>query len=360
MVPDRMATKRDYYDLLGVDRGAGDKEIKAAYRRLARKYHPDVNRDDPKAEERFKEISEAFAVLSDPEKRAKYDRGGHEAFGPDFDPFAGAGFDFRSAGLGDLGDLFEMFTGGGQRGPRRAQRGQDLQLEMRLPFADAVRGTTVTVQIPRQETCAVCRGSGVRPGGGETTCPDCRGTGRESRGRAGMRVSLTCRRCGGAGKLRGDPCSACRGTGLTRKEERVRVRIPPGIEDGGRVRVPGKGDSGGGGGASGDAFLVIRVEPDPRFRREGRDLVCEVTVGLARAALGGTVQVPTLDGAATVTLPAGTRSGQRLRLRGRGVPAHRGRPAGDLHAIVQIEPPRKLDDRSRELLEEFARLNPVP
>lgn len=358
-----MATKRDYYELLGVDRSAGEKEIKAAYRRLARKHHPDVNPNDPKAEERFKEISEAFAVLSDPDRRAKYDRGGHEAFGPDFDPFAGAGFDLRSVGLQDLGDLFEMFAGAGGRGRGRARppdRGRDLQLEMSLPFADAVRGATVSVEIPRRASCGACRGSGVRSGSAETGCPACGGTGRESRGRAAVRVSMTCRRCGGAGRLRGDPCSTCGGAGVERVQDRVRVRIPPGIEDGGRVRIPGKGDAGAAGEGSGDAFLVIRVESDPRFRREGRDLVCEVTVGIARAALGGTVRVPTLDGSATITLPPATRSGRRLRLRGRGVPGHRGRAPGDLQVIVQIEPPRSLDARSRELLEEFERLNPVP
>lgn len=297
------STKQDYYEILGVPRDADEKTLKAAYRRLARKYHPDVNPDDKSAEDKFKQISEAFAVLSDPAKRATYDRRGHAAFGPDFDPFAG--FGFRTSGHGgipDLSDLFEMFglnVEGGRR--RRApRRGQDLQLEVRIPFVEAVKGTTLDFVIPRH------------------------------------------------------------GTGGRRVEERVKVRIPPGIEDGGRVRLSGKGDASPGGGRPGDAYLVIRVDPHPRFRREGRDVVCNVPVGLARAALGGTVKVPTLDGTATINLPAGTVSGRKLRLKGRGVPSRNGTAPGDLLAVIEIHPPKDLDKRSRELLEEFERLNPEP
>jgi len=303
-----MRRKKDYYETLGVPRNADEKAIKAAYRRLARQYHPDVNKE-PGAEDRFKEISEAFAVLSDSQKRARYDRGGHEAFGPDFDPFAGFGFDFRRQrgaggggfGFPDLAEIFEMFgigaAGGGR--PARARRGNDLQLEVRVPFGDAIKGATLDLVIPRQ-------------------------------------------------------------AGPSRIEDRVKVRIPAGIADGERVRLAGRGDSPPDGGRPGDAYLVVRVEPDPRFRREGNDLLTDVAVGLARAALGGEVSVPTLDGSATINLPPGTRSGQKLRLRGKGVPAGKSRPAGDLLAVVQIHPPRKLDARSRELLEEFERLNPAP
>lgn len=280
-------TKKDYYDILGVSRQATEKEIKGAYRRLARKYHPDVNPGDPKAEDRFKEVAEAFAVLSDPEKRAKYDRGGHDAFGADFDPFAG--FDVSQFGFGGFGDLFEMFGGRAARGPRR---GGDLEFEVQIPFLEAIRGTTVDLAIPR---------GGERP-------------------------------------------------------SRVKVRIPSGIDDGERVRVPGQGASGRQGGAAGDAYLRVRVEPHPLFRREGDDLVCEVPVGIARASLGGKVEVPTLDGHATIRIPSGTRSGQRFRLRGRGVPGRGSNRDGDLYAVVQIVPPRRIDGRVREILEELERL----
>lgn len=290
--PTKVPTTKDYYEILGIARTASDKDIKAAYRRLARKYHPDLNPGDKAAEGKFKELAEAFAVLSDPAKRAKYDQGGHEAFGPGFDPFAGMGFDFRNFGIGDLSDLFEVVGAGGRRGRTRARRGGDVQMEIRIPFVDALRGTTIEVPLPRQ-----------------------------------------------------DP---------------VKVRIPEGVEDGDRVRLGGKGDPGRGGGPRGDAYLVIQVDPHPQFRRDGNDLVCDVPVGLAKAALGGTVEVPTLDGPARIQLPAGTRSGQKLRLKGRGVRPSGARTAGDLYALVQIVPPRTLDRRSRELLEEFARLNPDP
>jgi molecular chaperone DnaJ len=314
--------KKDYYEVLGVDRTATEKDLKAAYRKLARKHHPDVNPGNKAAEDKFKEISEAFAVLSDPEKRAKYDRGGHDAFEPGFDPFQGATVDFQDLGLGNLSDLFELFGGrtGRRGGSRRAVPGESVHLEMSLPFADAIHGTTLEVAIPR----------GV-------TCPQCKGSGRGSGGAA---------------------CRGCRGSGRVRHVENVKVRIPPGIDDGGRVRIAGKGNDGPGGGPPGDAFVNIRVEPHPMFRRDGNDLVSEVPVGIVKATLGGDVEVPTLDGRATIKIPAGTRGGQRFRLKGRGVPARAGHPAGDLYAAVQIVTPRDLDERSRQLLEEFARLNP--
>jgi len=352
--------KRDYYEVLGVSRSAGGKELKAAYRKLARKYHPDVNPNDKAAEERFKEVAEAFAVLSDPEKRAKYDQGGHEAFGPGFDPFAGAGFDFRNFGFGDLSDLFELFGGESRRAKAQPRRGGDVQLEARISFLEAARGATIEVTLPRQLPCASCGGTGSSEGQRESECPDCRGSGLRTQQRTGMRVSLTCGRCHGTGRLRRAPCAACGGSGSTVAEERVRVRVPEGIQDGDTVRVPGKGGAGRSGGRPGDAYLVVRVEPHPEFRRDGKDLVCDVPVGIAKAALGGAIEVPTLEGRTTIQLPPGTRSGQKLRLKGKGVPSRGGRAAGDLYAVIQIAPPKKLDPRSRELLEEFARLNPVP
>jgi DnaJ-class molecular chaperone len=294
--------KKDYYEILGVSRSATEKELKAAYRKLARKYHPDVNPGDKGAEERFKEVSEAFAVLSDPDKRARYDRGGHDAFEPGFDPFQGATIDFQDLGLGNLSDIFELFGGGRRaRAQGRAARGEDLQFEMTLPFGDAIHGTTVEVAITRA----------VRRGGG--------------------RVNIA---------------------------EKVKTRIPAGIDDGERIRIPGKGNDGIGGGPPGDAYVNIRVEAHPMFRREGDDLVCEVPVGVVKATLGGDLDVPTLEGRAVIKIPAGTRGGQRFRLKGRGVAARAGHPTGHLYAVVQIVTPRDLDARSRELFEELARLNP--
>jgi molecular chaperone DnaJ len=356
-----MAAKKDYYEILGVARTASDKELKAAYRKLARKHHPDVNPGDKAAEERFKSVAEAFAVLSDPEKRARYDRGGHEAFGPGFDPFAGTGFDFRNFGFNDISDLFDLFGAGTRRSrSHRAARGQDIEREIRIPFLEAVRGTTVEVVLPRQSACAACGGSGREGQGRELECPDCHGTGRKTQRRRGAQVSLACGRCGGAGRVDEGGCQKCGGAGRVAAEDRVKIRVPAGIEDGGRVRLPARGDAGVAGGPAGDAFLRIRVEADGAFRREGNDLLVDLPVGLARAALGGKVSIPTLDGRTTITLPGGTRSGQKLRLRGKGVPAAGSRPPGDLYAVVQIVPPARLDARSRDLLEEFARLNPDP
>jgi len=289
-----VTSKRDYYEILGVPRTANEKELKAAYRKLARKYHPDVNPGDKTAEANFKEVSEAFGVLSDPEKRAKYDQVGHEAFGAGFDPSRGVKIDFEDLGLGDLSDLFDLFGWGGGargRGRRRAARGSDVQLEMSLPFTDAIHGTTMELRLPHL---------------------------RES----------------------------------------TKVRIPPGIENGGRIRIPGKGEPGHGEGPAGDAYVNVRVEPHPLFTREGSDLYVDVPVGIATATLGGEVEVPTLDGRATIRIPPGTRSGQKFRLKGRGVPSRGSHAAGNLNAVVQIVPPKAIDARSKELLEEFARLNP--
>jgi molecular chaperone DnaJ len=317
-----VAPTKDYYEILGVSRSATEKDLKAAYRKLARKYHPDVNPGDKSAEEKFKEVSAAFAVLSDPEKRARYDRGGHAAFEPGFDPFQGATINFEDLGLGNLSDIFELFGGGGRRGRtvRRPAAGEDLQLEMSLPFGDAIHGTTIETAIPR---------------------------------------AVSCTTCGGRGRLaNGTPCRTCRGSGRVTVNETVKVRIPAGIDDGERIRIPGKGNDGAMGGAAGDAYVNIRVEPHPLFRRDGSDLVCEVPIGIVKAALGGDVEVPTLDGRATIKIPAGTRAGQRFRLKGRGIPARAARQAGDLYAVVQIVTPKQLDERSRELLLEFERLNP--
>jgi molecular chaperone DnaJ len=361
-----MATKKDYYEILGVARAAAEKEIKAAYRKLARKYHPDVNKDSPGAEDRFKEVAEAFAVLSDPGKRAQYDSRGHAAFGAGFDPFAGANPQDFDMGFGNLSDLFSMlggagFGGGpgfGGAGPGRGRRpsprrGEDLRLEVRVPFVDAVRGSTVEMTIPRHVACGDCSGAGIRAGSGNHACADCQGSGRIDQGRGGLRLAMTCPRCRGTGRQPGDPCRACSGTGRQRKQDRVKVRIPAGVEDGGNVRIAGRGDAGLNGAPAGDAYLLIRVEPHPDFRRQGRDLYVDVPVGLTTAALGGSVLVPTLDGESTINIPEGTKSSQKFRLRGQGTPASKKHAAGDLYAVIQIHPPKRLNKRSRELLEQL-------
>jgi len=350
-------TKKDYYEILGVSRDVGEKELKAAYRKLARKYHPDVNKGDPRAEEKFKQVSEAFAVLSDSAKRTQYDRGGHEAFGAGFDPFAG--FDVTAAGLGDLADLFGGMFGGlgsaaGRPGTRPA-RGNDLKLELAIDFMEAIHGTTLNLRVPRQLACGPCQGRGERPGSGGAACSECGGQGQRTQ--PGLPFLIPCRRCNGRGRVAGPRCKSCRGSGRSRGEEDVKVRVPVGIKDGSTVRVAGKGDAGTAGGPPGDLYLSMRVKAHPLFRREADDLVCELPIGIADAALGSVAQVPTLDGKTTIQVPAGTRSGQRMRLAGKGVPAARGRPAGDLYAVIQIHPPKKLDRRSRELLEEFRERN---
>jgi len=358
-----MGSKPDYYELLGISRSATDKEIKSAYRRLARKYHPDLNKGDKAAEDNFKAVAEAFAVLSDKEKRARYDSGGHEAFGRGFDPFAGFNPQDLNVEFGNFADILNMFgggfAGGRRRGPRRPQRGDDLQLELPVSFLDAVRGTTVEILIPRRGGCGDCSGSGLAPGARQAVCPDCQGSGRVEQGRGGIRLALACPRCSGSGRQPGDPCPACRGSGTQAIQDRMKVRIPAGIDDGGRVRIAGKGDAGSSGAPPGDAYLTIRVEPDEQFSRQGRDLSVDVPIDLATAGLGGTVAVPTPDGSTTITIPKATKSSQKFRLKGRGIPAGNGKPAGDLFAVVQIHPPKKLTKRTRELLEELRELNPA-
>lgn len=357
-----MGQKKDYYEILGVSKTATAKEIKTAYKRLARKYHPDVNKGDVRSEDKFKEVAEAFAILSDADKRATYDRGGHAAFGSGFNPFAGADASQFDFGLGNLGDLFSQFGfggvgGGGGRAASQPRRGEGLRMEVRIAFRDAVLGTTLKIMIPREDRCGKCGGSGTEKGAQPQTCPTCGGSGRTQQNHRGMQIALPCGRCQGAGRLPGASCGSCRGSGRVRKSERVQVRVPAGIKHGGTLRVAGKGNAGLQGGPAGDLLLTIMVEADPVFRRERDDLATDITIGLALAALGGNVGVPTLNGEKTINLPAGTGSGQRFRLKGEGIPATRGRKTGDLYAVVKIVPPRKLNKRSRELMEEFGELN---
>ncbi|MDW7711293.1 MAG: molecular chaperone DnaJ [Deferrisomatales bacterium] len=344
--------KRDYYEVLGLKRGASAEDIKKAYRRLARKFHPDVNPGDKAAEEKFKEVTEAHEVLTDPEKRKQYDTLGHAAFegfragpGGGQEGFGPGGFSGGAAfDVSDLfGDLFGQGGGFHAAGPRR---GADLEYEMEVGFREAVLGTEKEISYRRSAPCSTCAGKGYQPGTGGAACPQCGGRGRVQLQRGPISLQQTCPRCKGTGRLPGSPCAACGGRGSEPKAERIRVHIPAGVDTGSRVRLAGKGEAGPEGGNPGDLFIRVRVRPDPRFRREGDDLVAVVEVPLLDALLGGTVLVPTLDDPVRMKVPAGTQNGQRFRLKGKGVGGR-----GNLFAQVEIQVPRKLDADVRQTLE---------
>lgn len=360
-------TGRNYYEVLGVDRGASADEIKKAYRRLARKYHPDVNKDDPQAAEKFKEISAAYAVLSDPEKRAAYDNMGHAAYeqaqatgGAGGGPFGGfEGF----GGFGDLGDLFDMFFGGemGRRASRRApRRGSDLRYDLEIDFTEAVFGAQKEIAVPRVEACPRCDGTRAEPGTPIDTCSQCGGTGeiRHSRTTAfGQFINVsTCPRCGGEGRTPRTPCSQCGGQGRVRQTRRLTVKIPAGVDDGFRLRLAGEGEAGDPGAPPGDLYVFLSVRPHPVFERVGDDIVSKMTIRFTQAALGAEVPVETLDGPVSLKIPPGTQTGTAFRLRGRGAPRMRRGGRGDHLVRVEIEVPTRLTPRQRELLEALDRL----
>jgi molecular chaperone DnaJ len=358
--------KRDYYEVLGISRGASPQEVKRAYRKLARKFHPDVNPGDKTAEAKFKEITEANETLNDPEKRRRYDQFGHEGFasgagrGPE--PGSGfGGFDFNfdvgSGGMGDLGDLLSDFLGGhGRRQPSAPDRGEDLNYSLDIDFETAIRGLTTEISIQRHSRCSACGGSGARSGSPLEVCPDCGGSGR--RGRGFGRSAQACPRCRGNGKISRDACPACGGKGTTFGTERIAVKIPPGVDTGSRIRVQGKGEAGVNGGPPGDLYIITRVRPHPVLERKGDNLYLEVPITIAEAGLGARIDVPTVDGRTTMRIPPETSSGQVFRLRGKGVPHLKGGGHGDQFVTVKIVAPKNLDTRSQELLREFARLNP--
>lgn len=352
--------KRDYYDVLGVPRNASDEEIKKAYRKLARRLHPDVNKE-PDAEEKFKEINEAYAVLGDPERRQQYDQFGHAAF----DQMGKGGFggfeDFGGFGFDDLGDLFsEVFFGGfGGRQATRPQRGADLRVEVTIEFEEAAFGTEKDLSVTRTETCHHCHGNRAEPGTPIVTCPDCNGSGQvrtvQQTPFGRMTSTRTCGRCGGEGKTVETACTVCHGSGTVRKTSQINVQIPAGIDNGQVLRITGRGDVGYRGGPPGDLLVSVRVKPHEFFRREGRDIFCEVPISFVQAALGDEIEVQTLDGAVKMRIPEGTQSGRIFRLRNKGIQSLRGGGRGDQLVEVRVVTPHKLTKQQKDLLREFAK-----
>jgi molecular chaperone DnaJ len=346
--------KRDYYEVLAVSPGASADDLKRAYRKLALRWHPDKNPDDrATAEERFKELSEAYQVLADPERRARYDQFGHAAF--EQDGGFPSGF---PGGLDDIiGDLFGDFFGTGRsRGGRGgARRGDDLQYRLEISFEEAAKGTERTLSFARMVGCEPCGGSGAAAGTSPTTCAQCRGTGQIRLQQGFFSIAKTCGQCGGRGAVVTDPCPPCGGAGTRRQEHSINVKVPAGVDTGSRLRLRGEGEGGTRGAPGGDLYVLIEVAEHPIFVRDGADVVCEVPIGFVQASLGTELHVPTIDGQATVRVPAGTQSGHVFRLRGRGIQQLGGYGRGDQMVRVLVETPRRLSDRQRELLEEFAR-----
>ena len=349
---------KDFYDTLGVKKGASEEEIKKAYRKLARKWHPDANPGDDQAEERFKQIQEAYSVLSDPEKRKQYDHGGMFGFGGG-PGAAGGGFRFDPSafrgGVGSFGDMLSDLFGRGGEGSVRAA-GRDLETEVRLSFAQAVNGTQVSVSVPVEAACPTCEGSGARPGTSPKTCPNCQGRGIETQGQGMFSLSQPCSVCGGRGTVIDSPCETCGGRGVTEQVKRFRVKIPPGVRDGSRIRIAGKGEPGLGGGPAGDLYVVTRVAPSPVFRQKGDHLEVDVPITVAEAVRGGTVEVPTLGGTKKIRVAPGTSDGAVQRLRGEGPPKLSGSGHGDIHYRFRVQIPKSLSAEQREA---FDRLSEV-
>jgi molecular chaperone DnaJ len=351
--------KRDYYEVLGVSRGASDDDIKKAYRRLAIQYHPDRNPGDRQAEEKFKEANEAYQVLSDSDKRSQYDRFGHAAFqGPQAGGGFG-GFDF-SQGFEDVfSDIFGDFFGTGRgRSRSRSRRGDDLRYDLEIDFEDAHRGAERIIKVARLSQCEACNGTRTAAGsGGQRTCPNCRGTGQVRTQQGFFSISTTCAQCRGEGSIISDPCPKCQGQGRVRKLQSLSVRIPPGVDNGSRLKLRGEGEAGFGGGPAGDLYVVIHVREHAIFARQDNDVIVEVPVSFPQAALGAEIEVPTLDGKVKFKIPSGTQSSKVFRLKGKGFSDLHGYGRGDELVKIVVETPKRLSARQRELLEEFAKIS---
>ena len=339
-------SKRDYYEVLGVDKNVSGDDLKKAYRKKAMKYHPDRNSDDPSAPDKFKESSEAYEVLSDASKRNSYDQFGHQGVDP-------SGFGGGSGeGFSDFGDIFgDIFGGGDPFGRRqRSNRGSDLQYSMTISLEDAVRGVTEKIAVPALESCETCKGSGAEKGSSPITCPGCNGAGQVRTQQGFFSVAQTCRQCSGSGQIINNPCKPCKGQGRIEKRKTLSVKIPAGVDTGDRIRLAGEGEAGLKGGTSGDLFVQIKVLSHDVFERDGRHLYCEVPISFIDAALGGEIQIPTLEGKVKIKIPEGTQTGKLFRLRGKGVDAIRGGSKGDLLCRATIETPQNLNKIQKELL----------
>lgn len=356
-------SKRDYYDVLEIAKGASADEIKKAYRKKAKELHPDRNADNPNAENQFKEANEAYDVLKDPEKKAAYDRYGHAAFEGGMGGGGRGGFqgnpDFSSAFSDVFDDLFGDFMGGGRGGGRqRSTRGSDLRYNMRVSLEEAYSGLQKTINVPTSVNCDVCDGSGAEGGSEPTTCPTCSGMGKVRASQGFFTVERTCPTCNGMGQIIKNPCKSCGGQGRKDKDRALSVNIPAGVETGTRIRLSGEGEAGLRGGPSGDLYIFIEVSDHEIFQRDGNSLFCRIPVAMTTAALGGDIEVPTIDGGRSrVKIPAGSQSGRQMRLRGKGMPGLQGRPTGDMYIEMAVETPVNLTSRQKELLREFEDLS---